>query len=93
MTPAPSSSDQSATATTAGTAGEIVTTQLAVEGMHCGSCSALIEETLAEQAGVSGASVDLEAARAVVSYDPSQVGLDDLRAAITEVGYSATPVG
>jgi Cu+-exporting ATPase len=90
MTPAPPSSDQSA-ATVA--AGDVVTTELAVEGMHCGSCSALIEETLAEQAGVTEASVDLEAARAVIRYDPSQVGVDELRAAITEVGYSATPVG
>ena len=42
--------------------------------MHCGSCVALIEETLTEQAGVARASVDLESARAVVEYDPAVVG-------------------
>ena len=65
---------------------------LSVEGMHCGSCSALIEETLADQAGVTTASVDLDAARAVVGYDPAQVGTDDLRTLITDSGYPATAV-
>ncbi len=69
------------------------TVELAVEGMHCGACVALIEEGLAEQAGVMAASVDLDSARAVVDYDPSLVGLDELRSTIAEAGYSATPVG
>ena len=66
---------------------------LAVDGMHCGSCSALIEETLADQAGVTTASVDLDAARAVVEYDPAQLDVDGIRAAIADAGYAATPVG
>jgi copper chaperone CopZ len=66
---------------------------LSVEGMHCGSCSALIEETLAEQAGVTTASVDLDAARAVVAYDPAQLDVDGIQAAIADAGYAATPVG
>jgi copper chaperone CopZ len=68
------------------------TAELTVEGMHCGACVALIEESLAEQSGVRAASVDLEAARAVVHYDPSLVGPDDLCATIAEAGYSATLV-
>ena len=67
--------------------------ELSVEGMHCGSCVDLIEETLGEQAGVTSASVDLDAARAVVEFDPSQVDLDEIRAAIADAGYAATPVG
>jgi copper chaperone CopZ len=66
---------------------------LQVDGMHCGSCVALIEETLAEQVGVTSAMVDLDAARAVVGFDPSQVDVDGLAAAVAEVGYAATPVG
>jgi Cu+-exporting ATPase len=66
---------------------------LAVEGMHCGSCAALIEETLAEQTGVTSASVDLDAARAVIGFDPSQIDVDELTAAVVEAGYAATPVG
>jgi copper chaperone CopZ len=64
-----------------------------VDGMHCGACVALIEESLAEQDGVLTASVDLDSARAVVSYDPAQLGVDDLLSTIAEAGYSAMVVG
>ena len=64
-----------------------------VEGMHCGSCVALIEETLQEQAGVSSATVDLDSARAVVGFDPSQIDVDALTAAVAEAGYAATLAG
>lgn len=67
--------------------------QLVVEGMHCGSCVALIEETLTEHAGVTSASVDLESARAVVGFDPAQTDVEALTAAVAEAGYAATPVG
>ncbi|HEX3980332.1 MAG TPA: heavy-metal-associated domain-containing protein [Acidimicrobiales bacterium] len=69
------------------------TAVLAVEGMHCGACVALIEETLVEQDGVTRASVDLESARAVVEYDPARLGTDRLAAAIAEAGYTASPAG
>jgi copper chaperone CopZ len=61
--------------------------------MHCGSCVALIEESLNEQAGVQEASVDLDSGRAVVRYDPEVLGVEELRTAITGAGYSATLVG
>jgi len=67
--------------------------ELAIEGMHCESCVALIEEVLGEHAGVHSANVDLAAATAVVRLDPSLVGVADLQTAIAEVGYSATPAG
>jgi copper chaperone CopZ len=70
----------------------IVVAQLTVEGMHCGSCVALIEETLNEREGVTAALVDLDSARAVVEYDPSTLDVEEIRAAIADVGYSATPV-
>jgi len=76
-----------------GTAPSGASAQLRVEGMHCGSCVALIEETLTEQTGVRAASVDLESALAVVEYDPALVSPDRLRATIVEAGYSATMVG
>jgi copper chaperone CopZ len=69
------------------------TIELTVTGMHCGSCSALIEESLGEHAAVSAASVDLESARAVVTYDPSRLDADGLCAVVAEAGYSATPAG
>jgi len=71
---------------------QIAVAQLTVEGMHCGSCVALIEETLNEREGVTAALVDLDSARAVIEYDPSTLDVEEIRAAIAEVGYSATPV-
>jgi copper chaperone CopZ len=53
---------------------------------------ALIEETLNEREGVTAALVDLDSARAVIEYDPSTLDVEEIRAAIAEVGYSATPV-
>ncbi len=73
--------------------GAVATVELQVDGMHCGSCVALIEETLAERRGVVSASVDLESGRAVIGYTPSLLRLDDLQATIEAVGYSATAVG
>ncbi len=69
------------------------TAVFAVEGMHCGACVALIEETLVEQEGVTKASVDLESARAVVEYDPERLDSDRLAEAIVEAGYAASPAG
>jgi copper chaperone CopZ len=39
------------------------------------------------------ARVELDAARAVVEYDPALADVDDLRDAVTEAGYTATLVG
>jgi P-type Cu+ transporter len=70
----------------------VATAELAVTGMHCASCVALIQESLIERTGVISASVDLDSARAKVGYDPALVGLDDLQSTVEEAGYSATPV-
>jgi Cu+-exporting ATPase len=68
----------------------VTTAQLSIEGMHCGSCSALIEETLIEQPGVIEASVDLDASRAVVRFDGGRLGVNDLCGLVSSVGYEAT---
>lgn len=65
--------------------------EILIEGMHCGSCVALVEETLVEHEGVSTASVDLESGKATVGYDPALVEVVTLTAAIQEAGYAATP--
>lgn len=71
--------------------GTTATAVLAVEGMHCGSCVALIEETLVEDLGVASATVDLATARATVVYDPSLYTIDDICAAVVAAGYAASP--
>ncbi len=65
---------------------------LAIEGMHCGSCAALVEETLVEDLGVARADVDLESGRATVAYDPALFAVADLCDAVVAAGYTATPV-
>jgi copper chaperone CopZ len=60
--------------------------------MHCEACTALIEETLHERSGVISAEVDLGDSRAVVRYDPSRLGPEDLRDSIADAGYTATVV-
>ena len=62
-----------------------------VEGMHCGSCVANVQESLEAQPGVGSATVDLDAARAVVTFDPSTIDVDALAAVVAEAGYVATP--
>jgi len=70
--------------------GDSSTVELALTGMHCESCSTLIEEVLSEHAGVARASVDLEAERALVTYDVSVVTVDQLLATVADAGYGAT---
>jgi copper chaperone CopZ len=64
--------------------------RLTVTGMHCSSCPALIEEAIADHAGVAFVSADLHAAEAHVVFDPSIVSIDDLCAVIADAGYRAT---
>lgn len=87
----PSASGRAAPGVTPGDSG--ARAEFAIGGMHCEACVALIEESLTEQPGVAAASVDLGSARAVVHYDASVVGTQDLCATIAEAGYSATVAG
>lgn len=66
--------------------------ELALTGMHCSSCVELIQETLAEQAGVTLAVVDFDQATARVTYAPSMTTVDRLCAAVVDADYGASPV-
>jgi copper-transporting P-type ATPase V len=77
------------TATTNGDATREV--ELNVSGMTCGSCAARVQRTLGRQAGVERADVNFATQRATVVFDPSQVGVDDLVAAVGKVGYGLAP--
>lgn len=58
-------------------------------GMHCQSCSMLIEMTLGDLPGVSAASADYARGTAHVEYDPAQLTVDQILMAIREAGYTA----
>ena len=65
------------------------TTTLKVEGMSCQHCVHAVTSALQGVDGVSRASVDLQAGRAVVEYDESRADLGALVRAIEEEGYKA----
>jgi P-type Cu+ transporter len=67
------------------------TVEVNIEGMHCGSCSALIEETLIENPAIPAVSVNLAANTATITYRPDSIDVSGVCDAIREVGYSATP--
>ncbi|MFQ5981383.1 MAG: heavy metal translocating P-type ATPase [Candidatus Heimdallarchaeota archaeon] len=62
---------------------------LLVEGMHCASCVATIENSIGDLPGVSKVSVNLLTSRAVVEYEDSQTTTSDLIHAVEKVGYHA----
>lgn len=66
---------------------------LELAGMHCGSCVALVEETLGERDGVEHVAVTLEPQRADVTFDPSVVELSELCDLVATLGYTAAPAG
>ena len=68
------------------------TIELSVQGMHCGSCAALIEETLIENPNIPAVAVDLDAERAAITFRTDALSVEEICAAVAEVGYPATPV-
>ncbi len=58
--------------------------------MHCGSCAALIEETLADRSGIQRVSVSLDAAKAEIEFNSSAIDLDEIVTTITGLGYPAS---
>ena len=65
------------------------TTQLAIEGMYCGSCVSTIEEALQKIPGVLAANVNLATGQAHIDYLPGLVNLAGLAQAIEAAGYTA----
>jgi Cu+-exporting ATPase len=65
---------------------------LAIEGMHCASCVARVEDALTATKGVASARVNLATNQATVRYEPSQVNAEALVTAVAKAGYGAKPV-
>ena len=60
--------------------------------MTCAACVSHVEHALADVEGVASASVNLATERASVEYAPGMTGIADLRHAVEDAGYGATPV-
>ncbi|MGZ4333790.1 MAG: heavy metal translocating P-type ATPase [Gaiellaceae bacterium] len=64
--------------------------ELALDGMTCASCATRIEKRLNKLEGVV-ATVNFATEQAAVSFDPAQVSVDELVAAVETAGYHASP--
>ncbi len=60
---------------------------LPVVGMACAHCSAYVEKTLNSLKGVQKASVNLASRSALVEYDPQTITLEEMKRAISDIGY------
>lgn len=58
-----------------------------IEGMTCGGCVKNVSGVLQKLAGVNAAEVSLADGSARVSYDPAQIEVAALRAAVEDAGF------
>jgi len=68
---------------------EMTTVTLATTGMHCGSCSMLIDMTVGDMTGVSKVKSDVATGKTEVILDADAVSVEDVIAAIRALGYDA----
>ncbi len=64
--------------------------KMSVSGMHCAACSTRIEKVVGNLDGIDVCSVNLATEQATVRFDPSLIGLQDIKDAIGRLGFSAS---
>lgn len=67
------------------------TATIKVYGMDCPSCAKGVAGSLKSLKGVKAADVSVEKAHAVVTYEDTEVTLEQLRKRIEASGYPTTP--
>ncbi|MDP3026231.1 MAG: heavy-metal-associated domain-containing protein [Nanoarchaeota archaeon] len=60
-------------------------TNLNIKGMHCASCSKIIEMELGDK--VKSISVSHETGKAVIDFDEKKISLQQIKNIIKEAGY------
>jgi len=68
---------------------DVATAKLLTTGLHCQSCSMLVQMELEDVAGVVTAASDFRTGMTEVVYRPDEVTVDDLIAAVVRAGYGA----
>ena len=58
----------------------------------CGMCKDKIEQGLAYEKGIKDVSLDVETKIATVKYNPAKITPDEIRKAISKLGYDADTV-
>lgn len=67
----------------------ITTHTFRLEGMHCGSCALLIDDTLSDLPGVRSTQTTAKPSRSTVELEGAQTSPEDVIAAIAALGYRA----
>ncbi|MBW1804482.1 MAG: heavy metal translocating P-type ATPase, partial [Deltaproteobacteria bacterium] len=70
---------------------KLTTSTLHIEGMHCASCVATVENALSGIEGVEQAAVNLATETARVRFHSEAVGFEDFTSAVDAVGYRVIP--
>lgn len=65
----------------------MTTETITVKGMTCGGCVNSVTKALKGVAGVQEANVDLEGAKATVTFDESKTNVAALKEAVEDAGY------
>lgn len=65
----------------------LTTATLVVPDISCGHCKQSIEGAVGALAGVSTVEVEIEPRQVNLAYDATAVDMDQIKAAIEEVGY------
>jgi Cu+-exporting ATPase len=66
---------------------------LAIKGLHCAACVGRADQALQQVPGVTAVAVNLATELAEVTFDPAQVGVAELVAAVAGAGYEAVEAG
>lgn len=69
--------------------GKIIKTKLKIEGMHCTSCSMVIDMDLEDLPGVCNCKTSYAKAETEVEYDPEKVTEEQILQTIKKSGYEA----
>lgn len=65
----------------------MATKELKIEGMSCDHCKKAVTDALKEIDGVDRVDVDLQAGKAIISFDPERATEQEMKEAIEEAGY------
>lgn len=65
----------------------MIKTTVKIDGMHCASCSTIIEKGLGKQPGIQNISVNLASNTANIKYDETQTDINTISKNIGDLGY------
>ncbi len=68
-------------------------TTFAVTGMHCASCSTIIEKTLKKTTGISDVRANYATEKVQVTFDEGAASLETMNTAVAQYGYTLEALG